>query len=265
MTEVTDSTPNAIFRTPYILSNRKQPAEIKGTRPTETEYGVLDPKTFDAVEVDALFEGMNHAETQIGQAVLYRSLAQPTHHVEQLHKKQEALRELAMNPPLLDACEQFIKKMADGEETLYHLLYGEFSGGFTTDHPKNRVGKLEFGGYGYRQFIDGTEFAVDLVEEAGELPPVQSAYLQELLQAIRDFGGSKTYALMHGPFYVIDGKFKTKDEKSPYLPIPRFRPSMFKWLPSLIFALIVSGLLYFFESMLVELGANYIGYGILIL
>ncbi len=265
MTEVTDSTPTAIFRTPYILSNRKQPAEIKGTRPTETEYGVLDPKTFDAVEVDALFEGMNHAETQIGQAVLYRSLAQPTHHVEQLHKKQEALRELAMNPPLLAACEQFIKKMADGEETLYHLLYGEFSGGFTTDHPKNRVGKLEFGGYGYRQFIDGTEFAVDLVEEAGELPPVQSAYLQELLQAIRDFGGSKTYALMHGPFYVIDGKFKTKDEKPPYLPIPRFRPSMFKWLPSLIFVLIVSGLLYFFENMLVELGANYIGYGILIL
>lgn len=265
MTEVIDSTPAPIFRTPYILSNGKQPAEIKGTRPTETKYGVLDPKTFDAVEVDALFEGMNHAETQIGQAVLYRSLAQPTHHAEQLHKKQEALRELAMNPSLLAACEQFIKKMADGEETLYHLLYGEFSGGLTTDHPKNRVGKLEFGGYGYRQFIDGTEFAVDLVEEAHELPPAQSAYLQDLLQVIRDFGNSRTYALMHGPFYVIDGKFKTKDEKPSYLPIPRFRPSMFKWLPSLIFVLIVSGLLYFFESMLIELGANYIGYGILIL
>jgi len=265
MTEVTYSASTSIFRMPYILLNRKQPAEIKGTKPTESEQSVLDPKTFDAVEVDALFEGMNRAETQIGQAILYRSLAQPTHHAEVLQKKQEALRELAMNPALLNAYEQFIKKMADGEETLYHLLYGEFSGGFTTDHPKNKVGKLEFGGYGYRQFIDGTEFAIDLVEETRELPPVQSSYLQELIQAIRDFGDSRTYALMHGPFYVIDGKFKTKDEKPSYWPIPRFRPSMFKWLPTLIFVLIVSGLLYFFESMLVELGANYIGYGILIL
>lgn len=265
MPDAADLDTTTIFRESYILSNRKQPAEIKGTRPTESEQGVLDPKTFDAVEVDALFEGMDHAETQIGQAVLYRSLAQPTHHAEVLQKKQEALRELAMNPALLSAYEEFIKKMADEEETLYHLLYGEFSGGFTTDHPKHRVGKLEFGGYGYRQFIDGTEFAVDLVEEACELPPVQSSYLQELIQAIRDFGDSRTYALMRGPFYVMDGKFKTKDEKPPYWPIPRFRATMFKWLPTLIFVLIVSGLLYFFENMLVELGANYIGYGILIL
>jgi hypothetical protein len=146
MTEATDLGTISIFQMPYILANRKQPAEIKDTRPTETEYGVLDPKTFDAVEVDALFEGMNHAETQIGQAVLYRSLARPTHHAELLQKKHEALRELAINPLLLAAYEQYIKKMVDGEEALYHLLYGEFLGGFTTDHPKNRAGNLNLEG-----------------------------------------------------------------------------------------------------------------------
>ena len=128
----------------------------------------------------------------------------------------------------------------------------------TTDNPKNKTGKLEFGGYGYHQFIDGTEFAVSLVEEADSLPPVQSTYLQEMIQAIRDFGNSRIYALMHGPIYVIDSKFKTREEKPPYLPVPRFRPSVFKWLPTLIFLSIVSGLLYFFQNMLVELGGAHL-------
>ncbi|WP_430233902.1 MutS-related protein [Nitrosomonas communis] len=265
MNDATESNSISIGRTPFILSSGKQPAGIRDTRPIDTDYGVLDRKTFQAIEADALFDEINQAETQIGQSILYRSLARPTHDVQLLQKKQEALRELAANPELFAALDSFIKKMMSEEESLYYLLYGEFAGGLTTDNPKNKTGKLEFGGYGYHQFIDGTEFAVSLVEEADSLPPVQSTYLQEMIQAIRDFGNSRIYALMHGPIYVIDGKFKTKEEKPPYLPVPRFRPSVFKWLPTLIFLAIVSGLLYFFQNMLVELGANYIGYGILIL
>lgn len=265
MNNATESNFIPIWRAPFILSNGKQPAGIRDTRPTDSDYGVLDPKTFNAIEADALFDEINQAETQIGQSVLYRSLARPGHDAHLLQKKQEALRELASNPELFAALDSFVKKMLSGEESLYYLLYGEFAGGLTTDNPKNKTGKLEFGGYGYRQFIDGTEFAVNLIEEADSLPPVQSTYLQELIQVIRNFGDSRIYALMHGPIYVIDGKFKTREEKPPYLPVPRFRPSMFKWLPSLIFLSIVTGLLYFFQNMLVELGATYIGYGILIL
>ncbi|SDY64466.1 DNA mismatch repair protein MutS [Nitrosomonas sp. Nm58] len=265
MSDATESNSIPIWRGSFILSSGKQPAGVRDTQPTDADYGVLDPKTFNAIEADALFDEINQAETQIGQSVLYRSLARPTHDAQLLQKKQEALRELAANPQLFAALDSFVKKMVPGEELLYYLLYGEFAGGLTTDNPKNKTGKLEFGGYGYHQFIDGTEFAIDLVEEADSLPPVQSTYLQELIQAIRDFGGSRTYALMQGPIYVIDGQFKTSEEKPRYLPIPRFRPSMFKWLPSLIFLSIVTGLLYFFQNMLVELGASYIGYGILIL
>ena len=265
MNDVTKSNSFPIWRTPFILSSGKQPAGIRDTQPTDCDYGVLDPKTFNAIEVDALFDEINQAETQIGQSVLYRSLTRPTHDVHLLQKKQEALRELASNPELFAALDSFIKKMVSGEESLYYLLYGEFAGGLTTDNPKNKTGKLEFGGYGYLQFIDGTEFAVNLVEEADSLPPVQSTYLQEMIQAIRNFGDSRIYALMHGPIFIIEGKFKTREEKPPYMPIPRFRPSMFKWLPTLIFLSIISGLLYFFQNMLVELGVTYIGYGILIL
>lgn len=265
MNEVKESNSIHIWRVPFILSSGKLPAGIRDTRPTESDHSVLDTKTFNAIEADALFDEINRAETQIGQSILYRSLARPTHDTQLLQKKQQALRELASNPELFAALDRFVKKMASGETSLYHLLYGEFAGGFTTDHPKNKTGKLEFGGYGYHQFIDGTESAIDLVEEADALPPVQSSYLQELIQTIRDFGHTRTYALMQGPIYIIDGKIKTREEKPRYLPIPRFRPSMFKWLPTTIFLSIVSGLLYFFQNVLVELGATYIGYGILIL
>lgn len=254
-----------IWRSPFILSDGKRLAGIRDTRPTEADRGVLDVKTFNAIETDALFDEINRAETWIGQSVLYRSLAKPTHNAQLLQKKQEALRELADNPELHAALERFVKQMVAGEESLYYLLYGEFNGGLATDDPKNKTEKLEFGGYGYHQFIDGTQFAVDLVEEADALPPVRSAYLRELIQAIVDFGNSRTYALMHGPIYVIDGKFKTSKEKPRYLPVPRFRPTMFKWLPMLIFVSIVSGLYFFFQNMWAELGETYIGYGILIL
>jgi len=69
---------------------------------------------------------------------------------------------------------------------------------------------------------------------------------------------------MHGPIYVSDGKFLTQEEK-PRLPIPRFRPSVFKWPFISFFLIFMAGLLFFFESTLSELGASYIGYGVLIL
>lgn len=266
MNDVTQSNSiPTIWRGSFILSAGKQLAGIRDTRPTETDYGVLDSKTFNAIEADALFDEINRAQTWMGQSVLYRSLARPTHDARLLQKKQEVLHELAANPALFERLDRFVQEMVPGEESLYYLLYGEFSGGFTTDNPKNNTGKLEFGGYGYRQFIEGTEFVVNLVEEAALLPAVQSTYLHELIQAIRDFGDSRTYALMHGPLYVIDGKFKTKEEKPRYLPIPRFRPSLFKWLPILIVLSIISVLFYFFQTMWTELGATYIGYGIMIL
>ncbi|MGG7056107.1 MutS-related protein [Nitrosomonas sp. ANs5] len=264
-----DNTPlpveTPIWRGSFILSNGKQPAQVRDTCPTSTDFGVIDARTFAAVEVDALFDEVNHARTRIGQSVLYRSLARPVTDAALLQKKQAALRELESDPDLCNALDRFIQKIAPDESSLYHLLYGEFAGGLTTDDPKDKKDRLEFGGYGYRQFIDGTGFAVDLVEEAEALPVPRSEYLQTLVQALRDFAKSRTYALMHGPIYISEGKFLTREEKPGHLPIPRFRPSMFKWLPITLFLTIMLGLLYFFQNMLEELGASYIGYGILIL
>jgi DNA mismatch repair protein MutS len=250
---------------PFILSSGERPAGVRDTRPTDLAGGVLDAKTFDSIEVDQLFDALNHADTQVGQSILYRSLARPTTDAQLLREKQEALRELETNPGLWEALQRFVKAMIPEEQSLYHLLYGTFIGGIAIDNPQAGRDEMEFNGYGYHQFIDGTDFAVDLVEEANALPQPQSSYLRNLLGAIRDFGRSHTYALMRGPIYMMEGKFKTRAEKPRYLPAPRFRPSMIKPLPMLFVLAAISGILYFFQSMLADLGASYIGYGILML
>jgi hypothetical protein len=254
-----------IWRKKFILSDSGQPAAVDDIRPTGADYGVLDPKTFEAIEAEALFHTIDHTKTEIGRLALYRSLARPAQDAQVLQQKQIALREMESNPELCNALANFANKAAAGEQSLKYLLYGEFSGGLATDEPSSRNDKLEFGGYGYRQFKDGTQFAVDLVEKAEALPCPQSAYLRTLLDAIRDFGQSRLYALMQGPVYSSGGKFKTEKEKTVFDLYSHFRPSLFKAIPALIFFAASYGILFFIEVLMPQLGASYIGYGILAL
>ncbi|MDN5934903.1 MAG: DNA mismatch repair protein MutS [Nitrosospira sp.] len=250
---------------PPIFSTGDRLAGIRDTRPTEVDKGVLDTKTFDAIETDQLFDSCNHAVTHVGKSVLYRSLARPATDAALARKKQEALRELESNSGLREALQHFVEVMAAGERSLYQLLYGTFTGGLAIDNSRGGKDEMEFNGYGYRQFTDGTDFVVDLVETAHALPQPRSIYLQELFDAIRNFGNSRTYSLMRGPVYPMEGKFKTKEEKPRYLPVSRFVPSMIKPLPMLLAMTLIGAAFYFFQDMLASFGIPYLGYGILVL
>ncbi|SFE60633.1 DNA mismatch repair protein MutS [Nitrosomonas sp. Nm166] len=256
---------NDIWRKQFILSDSDRPTRMHDIRPTQANYEALDPKTFEAIEVEALFDAIDHTQTEIGRLVLYRSMARPDQDAQVLQQKQIELREIESNPELYDALAQFVGKVSSGEKLLKHLLYGEFSGGLATDEPSERSDRLEFGGYGYQQFKDGTQFAVDLVESASRLPHPQSIYLRTLLDAICDFGQSRIYALMKGPVYSSGGKFKTKKEKTNFDLYSRFRPSLLKMMPTLIFFAALYGILFFFENFMPQFNASYIGYGILAL
>ncbi|SOD42666.1 MutS-related protein [Nitrosovibrio sp. Nv4] len=250
---------------PPILSSGDRPAGVRDTRPTETDKGVLDVKTFDAIETDQLFDSINHAVTHAGQSVLYRSLARPGMDARVTRKKQEALRELESNSGLREALKRFIEEMAQGEKSFYELLYGTFTGGLAIGNSRGGKDEMEFSGYGYHQFIDGTGFVTDLVEAMQTLPQPRSAYLQDLFNAIRDFGNSRIYSLISGPVYPMEGKFKTREEKPRYFPIPRFRPSMVKPLPMFGALGAICAALYFFQNVLAAFGIGYLGYGILVL
>ena len=63
---------------------------ITSSKPLPTGEGVIDRGAFDAIEIEEVFEALNHAETIVGQSVLYRSLAQPLDSIESLHAKQKA-------------------------------------------------------------------------------------------------------------------------------------------------------------------------------
>ena len=50
---------------------------VKSSKPLATGAGVIDESAFNTIEVDKVFDAVNHASTTIGQAVLFRSLTQP--------------------------------------------------------------------------------------------------------------------------------------------------------------------------------------------
>lgn len=254
-----------LWQKPYLLSDSDRPATIDDFRPSETSHTALDQKTFTAIEAEALFRVIDHTRTEAGHLALFRSLAHPCQDALVLQQKQKALQEIETNAQLRDALAKFIDKSSSGEKSLKHLLYGEFAGGLATETPSSRNDKIEFGGYGYRQYVDGTQFAVDLAAGTAKIPSPQSTYLQTLLGAISDFAGSRTYALMRGPVFTSNGRFKTKQEKSPFDLYARFRPTLFKLLPTLIFFAATYGMLFFFEVLMPDFKSSYFSYGILAL
>ncbi|MDQ3186230.1 MAG: hypothetical protein M3Q16_07230 [Pseudomonadota bacterium] len=132
---------------PPILASGERLAGVRDTRPTEVDKGVLDAKTFDAIETDQLFDSCNHAVTHVGQSVLYRSLGRPVTNAALARKKQGALRELESSPNLREALQHFIEAMATGERSLYELLYGTFTGGLAIDNSRRGKDEMEFSGY----------------------------------------------------------------------------------------------------------------------
>ena len=256
---------NDIWSQKFILSDSSQPTTINDIRPTDTNFAAIDPKTLDAIEVEALFTEINHTQTEVGRLYLYRSLTHPIQDADVLQQKQSAVREIESNTQLRNTLSQFIGKAAVGEKSLRHLLYGEFAGGLATEEPGSRTDKLEFGGYGYRQYVDGTQFVTDLVETARTIPTPESIYLRAVLAAIRELSESRIYALMSGPVFSSNGKFKTRQEKSLFDLYMRFHPSLFKILPALLFFAASYGILFFFDALMPEFGASYISYGILAL
>jgi DNA mismatch repair ATPase MutS len=84
-----------------------------------------------------------------------------------------------------------------------------------------------------------------------------------LFDDIRDFGCSRTYALMKGPVYPVNGDFLTRAEKPRFLPAFRFIPSSVKPIPSLLGVAGLAATMYFSDSLLA--GAGHMKYAMLIL
>ena len=171
-----------------LLTSWQDCPEIKSTKPLATGQGVIDQSTFDTIEVDKVFDAINHAGTTIGQAVLFRSLTQPLDNIDDIKAKQQAVEELQNNPVLLETLDHIIQTAASHEKNFYLLLFGQFLGSFGTAREDN-----EIEGYGYLQYKRGIRLMLELVAQIQSAPTPESPYLAALFDKIKAFSVSRAY------------------------------------------------------------------------
>lgn len=200
-----------------------------------TGEGVLDPGAFNAIEVDELFDHVNHTSTLAGQTVLYRSLAQPLADREAIQAKQNALKEIQDNPAVRENIEQILSTAAEEEGRLHLLLFGEFLGSLGTAREKHQIE-----GYGYKQYRRGVAFVSHLVGAIQNSGVPQTPYLQAVYDKIRGFADTNDYALMTGPVFNSEKGLQSQQEWSASMsPAMIFKPHLFK---PLLLALVVAGI-----------------------
>ncbi len=222
---------------------------IKSSRPLPKGEGVIDDNVFNTIEIDKVFETVNHASSIIGQGVLYRSLTQPLNDIKEIQAKQAAVKELKDKPELKATIEQIVEKASVDEKHFYLLLFGQFLGAFGQAREEH-----EIAGFGYHQYRNGVRFILDLVNQIQAIEKPKSKYLQDIIDKTAEFTKSREFSLMQGPAYVVEGNIKSKEEKgNAIFPIPvAFKPQLFK--PKLIAVLaLFFWLLTFFEPVRIAL------------
>lgn len=217
---------------------------VKSSKPLATGTGVIDESAFNTIEVDKVFDAVNHASTTIGQAVLFRSLTQPLDALDEIKKKQEAVQELRSNPALKEALENILETAASHEKNFYLLLFGEFLGTFGTAREEH-----EIEGYGYQQYKRGIQFMLELVDRIQAVDAPQSVYLKTLFDKIKGFADTRAYSLMEGPVYITESGVQSKQErKGSFSPAIIFRPRLFKPLLIVMCFGVIWALAHFFPT-----------------
>lgn len=217
---------------------------VRSSKPLPTGEGVIDQGAFNTIEVDELFDYVNYAETLAGQTVLYRSLAQPLDDLEAIAAKQAAVKEIRDNPDVRANVENIVANAASAEKRLYLLLFGEFLGGFGTAREDNQIE-----GYGYKQYVRGVRFVLNLVGAIHNSGIPQSPYLQSVYGKIGNFAQSNDYSLMVGPVYNSEKGLQSKEERKHSLsPATIFRPTLFKPLLIAILVALLWGVVQVFSA-----------------
>ncbi|MEY2697895.1 MAG: hypothetical protein RL333_2033 [Pseudomonadota bacterium] len=245
-----------ILKTPFptiVHSSSLRPPEADAKNPNLETTGVLDQETFQSLEVPRLFTVLDRTQTRIGSSVLLRSLANPLTDLDEIKAKQETLRGLSNDAALKNHLRTYVGQLANRENSLYQLLYGTFLGLFGS-----KANDLEFEGFGYEAFIQGTEFLTHATHGAEGFKPTGLDYLDALLSSIQGFKQSRSYQLARGPVYRTEKGVIPREEKQWFTPCVRFNPSLFKPVGILAFIamiLVVSE----FVPLLLDMVASMIG------
>ncbi len=231
------------------LWSQRGETNIKITKPLPIGEGVIDESGFSALEIDALFNTVNYAETQIGQSVLFRSLVHPLAQLKDIEQKQRAVQELQDNSELKATLQTIVSYSAQEEFSLYKLLFGQFLPMFGT-----AKSELEIEGYGYSEYRRAIRFVREVVESLDAIAEPESDYLRELLEHIKAFTGSRIYGFMTKAVFLTETTLQTYKEhrKSWWKPAIVFYPRLFKPLFFTGLVLTLGLLLYFLPSFVAQ-------------
>ncbi|MCK5665648.1 MAG: hypothetical protein KAI17_19305, partial [Thiotrichaceae bacterium] len=214
----------------------EQRPDIRVSQAAETGEGVLDAGAFKSIEVDKVFNTINNAQTTIGQAVLYRSLAQPLGDLSCITDKQEAIKEIQANTDLKASLERIVTSAKQDETYFYQLLFAKFLGSTGTARD---VAEIE--GYGYMQYRRGMRFMLDFVGGIQQLEKPKANYLSSVFSEVNNFTKTRAFSLMSGPVYITENGIQSKIDRKSFSPAIIFKPHLFK--PLLISMVFVALLL----------------------
>jgi hypothetical protein len=225
---------------------------------------VFDAAAYRALELDDLFERLDTVKLTLGRCALQRGLTSPSTDVAGVRARQEALLEIESSAELRDRLQSLVDFCADGEESLFDLVWADFNGPFGL----SSMGKRPREGFGYEAFKATRRLFDRLVAFAGVAPrksagplgrlidsvfrlkppaprggpggesPVRSSFLNGLFEDLRQLRDSRSYRLLSSGIVTESGP-KTRDEMPWYAMGYRFRPTLFK--PLLIVVAIVLG------------------------
>ena len=186
---------------------------------------VVDKESLRQLQIDDLFDVMNHTRTATGAATLYRSLVQPPTSIDLILAKQEALSELNSNDRLRNTIIEFLEEVKkrghisfttdpklNGEEILYHLLSGRID--------MERLETL----FPYGYFRAAVKTGTKLANASKQIPKPESIYLKVLVSSVQGFDTTESYRLMRGPIYRTFRGLKSKEYVDFLTPRWKFSP-----------------------------------------
>jgi DNA mismatch repair protein MutS len=150
---------------------------------------ILDKDTSRAIEVSNLADVVDNTLTSTGSSVVHHRIENPLQSVDEIHAKQEALRELRSNDALRTGVEDLLVRVKEIEEDT-----GDF---------------LQHSGFGFGPFSsdprwyqkNARKLMANLSKWSGELPEPESDYLKTLKTNLDCLEGSPIQKLAKGPLF----------------------------------------------------------------
>lgn len=200
---------------------------------------VMDDETRKLIEIDSLFNRMNHTRTKIGAKTLRRSLEHPLTSAPLIKAKQDAVRELASNPDLREKLKSVLEEAATHEDALNNFYEDEYRiGGLLS-----KISQFSEEPDQYNVYKGAGNFLKALAE-GSESIKAESPYTQSLCRLIGNFKASDTYNLIvENPRKTLKG-VQAKKNIGRFTPSLEFKPTDYKplrYLPSIL--IFLAGLL----------------------